>query len=202
MATTLAKVEYCEPKMSIVKLGISGCFVLEDSTYPDDRGLFREWFKAEEISTVASTFSVQQANFSYSRKGVVRGIHYSLAPEGQSKLITCVYGQVTDVLVDLRKGSPTYLSVEYINLEAKSGKTVFIASGVGHGFIVESEEASVVYLTSSPFAPDFEKNINPIDPVLGINWNIPVGAEMVLSPTDRSASSLQEADAAGSLPTY
>lgn len=188
--------------MKIEKSGISGCFVLEHSTYPDNRGLFREWFKADELATVSSSFSVQQANFSYSRKGVIRGIHYSLAPKGQSKLITCVYGQVTDVLVDLRKGSPTYLSVEYINLEAKSGKTVFIASGVGHGFIVESEEASVVYLTSSSFDPDFEKNINPLDSALGINWNIPVGAEMVISPADCSASSLQEADSAGNLPTY
>jgi dTDP-4-dehydrorhamnose 3,5-epimerase len=143
-----------------------------------------------------------QANFSQSKLGVVRGIHYSLAPKGQSKLITCVEGEITDVLVDLRKGSSTYLNVEHTNLEANSGKTVFVASGVGHGFAVLSASASVVYLTSSPFAPKFEKSINPIDPTLGINWNIPAGVEMVLSPADRSASSLQEADAWGNLPTY
>ena len=106
------------------------------------------------------------------------------------------------MLVDLRKGSPTYLSVEYVKLESNSGKTVFVASGVGHGFVTESEDASLVYLTSSPFAPEFEKSINPMDPALGINWSIPGGVEMVLSPADRSASLLQEADEAGNLPTY
>ena len=188
--------------MKIHDLGIVDCYVVEHTVFPDDRGHFREWFKAEELTKITPDFSVQQANFSCSKKGVVRGIHYSLAPQGQSKLITCADGSITDVLVDLRKGSPTYLSVEYVKLESNSGKTVFIASGVGHGFVIESEDASIVYLTSSPFAPEFEKSINPIDSALGINWNIPAGVEMVLSLADRSASSLLEADAAGNLPTY
>jgi dTDP-4-dehydrorhamnose 3,5-epimerase len=188
--------------MKVSQLNISGCYVFEHKTFPDDRGLFREWFRAEELNKFDSNFSVMQANFSQSKLGVVRGIHYSLAPKGQSKLITCVEGEITDVLVDLRKGSPTYLNVEHTKLEANSGKAVFVASGVGHGFAVLSASASVVYLTSSPFAPEFEKSINPIDPAFDINWNIPAGVEMVLSPSDRSASSLQEADAAGYLPTY
>ena len=188
--------------MKIHDLGIADCYVIEHAVYPDDRGLFREWFKADELTKISPDFSVQQANFSYSKKGVVRGIHYSLAPQGQSKLITCASGTVTDVLVDLRKESPSYLSVEYVRLDSNSGKAVFIASGVGHGFVIDSEDASVAYLTSSPFAPEFEKSINPLDSALGINWNIPDGVEMVLSPADRSAPSLQDADAVGNLPTY
>ena len=188
--------------MKVTQLEISGCYVFEHKTFPDDRGLFREWFKAEELNKIDSNFSVMQANFSQSKIGVVRGIHYSLAPKGQSKLITCVEGEITDVLVDLRKGSPTYLNVEYTNLEANSGKTVFVAQGVGHGFAVLSASASVVYLTSSPFAPEFEKSISPIDSALDIKWSIPAGVGMVLSPADRSASSLQDADAQGKLPTY
>ena len=188
--------------MRIEELSIPGCQILEHSIFPDERGLFREWFKYSEVSKLHSNFNVQQANFSYSKQGVVRGIHYSISPEGQAKLITCAHGQIKDVLVDLRVGSPTFLKVEYVTLKADSGATVFIASGVGHGFIVESESASVVYLTSSPYAPKFEKAISPIDPALGINWEISSGAKLILSDADKNAPSLQEVELAGNLPAF
>jgi len=188
--------------MNVQKLGIDGCFVLEHKVFPDQRGLFREWFKAEETRTLAPDFEVEQANFSISKCGVIRGIHYSLAPAGQSKLVSCAQGGITDVLVDLRKGSSTYLKVEYVQLSESSGSTVFIASGVGHGFIVETESAAVVYLTSSVYAPQFEKAICPTDPDLAINWPLPDGVGYVISPADASAPTLSQADAAGDLPKY
>jgi dTDP-4-dehydrorhamnose 3,5-epimerase len=188
--------------MTIQKLNIDGCYVIEHKTFPDDRGMFREWFKASDLQNLGISFNVEQANYSHSKVGVLRGIHYSVAPEGQAKLVTCGQGEIVDVLVDLRKGSPTYLNVEYVNLEANSGKTIFIASGVGHGFVVQSESASVVYLTSSGYAPDFEKSISPLDPALGIKWSVSIGSELLLSPADRSAPTLQEAESLGSLPVY
>lgn len=188
--------------MKIEELSIAGCQVLEHNVFPDDRGLFREWFKAPELTKLHPNFGVEQANFSQSKQGVVRGIHFSIAPEGQAKLVTCVHGQIKDVLVDLRVGSPTYLKVEYVTLSGDSGKTVFIASGVGHGFIVESETASVVYLTSSPYAPKFEKSICPTDPVLGIDWGFPKGAELIFSDADKNAPTLHEAERVGELPAY
>jgi dTDP-4-dehydrorhamnose 3,5-epimerase len=188
--------------MNVKRLGIDGCFVLEHKVFPDERGLFREWFKAEETRKLAPDFEVEQANFSISRRGVIRGIHYSLAPAGQSKLVSCAQGGITDVLVDLRKGSSTYLKVEYVQLSESSGSTVFIASGVGHGFIVETESAAVVYLTSSVYAPQFEKAICPTDPDLAINWPLPDGVGYVISPADASAPTLSQADAAGDLPKY
>jgi dTDP-4-dehydrorhamnose 3,5-epimerase len=188
--------------MNIKRLEIDGCFVLEHKVFPDDRGLFREWFKAEETRKLAPDFEVKQANFSISKRGVIRGIHYSLAPAGQSKLVSCAQGGITDVLVDLRKGSPTYLKVEYAQLSESSGSTIFIASGVGHGFIVETESAAVVYLTSSVYAPQFEKAICPTDPDLAINWPLPDGVGYVISPADASAPTLSQADAAGDLPKY
>jgi dTDP-4-dehydrorhamnose 3,5-epimerase len=106
------------------------------------------------------------------------------------------------VLVDLRKYSPTYLKVEYVQLSESSGSTVFIASGVGHGFIVETESAAVVYLTSSVYAPQFEKAICPTDPDLAINWPLPDGVGYVISPADASAPTLSQTDAAGDLPKY
>jgi dTDP-4-dehydrorhamnose 3,5-epimerase len=188
--------------MTVQKLAIDGCYVLEHKVFPDERGLFREWFKASHLVEINSDFSVQQANYSHSKMGVLRGIHFSLAPEGQAKLITCAQGKVLDVLVDLRKGSPTYLSVEYVELTSDSGKTVFIASGVGHGFVVQSEDASVVYLTSSAFSPEFEKNLSPLDPVLGINWALPKGVNLILSAADKEAPTLTELEKSGLLPRY
>ena len=188
--------------MNVQRLQIDGCFVLEHKVFPDDRGLFREWFKAEETRKLAPDFEVKQANFSISKRGVIRGIHYSVAPAGQSKLVSCAQGGITDVLVDLRKNSPTYLKVEYAQLSESSGSTVFIASGVGHGFIVETESAAVVYLTSSAYAPQFEKAICPTDPDLAIHWPLPNEVGHVISPSDASAPTLSQADAAGDLPNY
>jgi dTDP-4-dehydrorhamnose 3,5-epimerase len=188
--------------MNVQRLEIDGCFVLEHRVFPDERGLFKEWFKAEETRKLAPDFEVEQANFSISKRGVIRGIHYSLVPAGQSKLVSCAQGGITDVLVDLRKNSPSYLKVEYAYLSESSGSTLFIASGVGHGFIVETESAAVVYLTSSVYAPQFEKAICPTDPDLAIHWPLPHGVGYVISSADASAPTLSQADAAGDLPKY
>ena len=183
-------------------LSIEGCFLLEHNVFPDDRGIFREWFKADAIKEIDNSFVVSQANHSVSRQGVIRGIHFSLAPEGQSKVVTCASGRIVDVLVDLRVGSPTYLKVEYVELAEDSGKVVFIASGVGHGFVVQSDSAAVVYLTSSAYAPDFEKAINPTDPALTINWPMPEGANPVISSADLQAPSMADAIDLGILPKF
>jgi dTDP-4-dehydrorhamnose 3,5-epimerase len=188
--------------MTLQELSICGVYVSNHKVFPDERGLFREWFRASEIATIYKNFSVQQANFSKSKQFVIRGIHYSLAPEGQSKIVTCASGQIIDVLVDLRVGSPTYLNVEYIELSEDSGNVVFIPTGIGHGFIVQSESAAVVYLTSSGYAPHYEKAICPTDPELGIQWPISENTHGVISKADTEAPSLAEARASGNLPTF
>ena len=186
--------------MTLQELSIEGAYLATHRVFPDERGLFREWFKAEEISTVDKAFSVQQANYSKSKQWVIRGIHYSLAPEGQSKVVTCASGAIVDVLIDLRLDSPTYLKVEFIELTEDSGSVVFIPSGVGHGFIVESESASVVYLTSSGYSPEFEKAICPTDPALGIKWPLPIGQIGTISKADTEAPTLLQARESGNLP--
>jgi dTDP-4-dehydrorhamnose 3,5-epimerase len=188
--------------MTLQELSIEGAYILTHKVFPDERGNFREWFKAEEISSIDSGFSVQQANYSKSKQWVIRGIHYSLAPEGQSKVVTCASGEVIDVLVDLRLNSPTYLKVEYIELKEDSGSVVYIPSGVGHGFIVQSESAAVVYLTSSGYSPEHEKAICPTDPELGITWPLPAGQPGVISRADTQAPTLTQAIAEGILPTF
>lgn len=186
--------------MTLQELSIEGAYLATHKVFPDERGLFREWFKADEIATVDSAFSVQQANYSKSKQWVIRGIHYSLAPGGQSKVVTCASGSIVDVLIDLRLDSPSYLKVEYIELSEDSGSVVYIPSGVGHGFIVESESASVVYLTSSGYSPEFEKAICPTDPDLGIKWPLPIGEIGTISKADTEAPTLLQARESGNLP--
>ncbi len=188
--------------MTLQALSISGAYVVTHKVFTDERGLFREWFKAEELVLIDESFSVQQANYSQSKQSVIRGIHYSLAPGGQAKLVTCASGRVVDVLVDLRIGSPTFLEVEYVELSEESGKVVFIPTGVGHGFFVESESAAVVYLTSSKYSPDYEKAICPSDPELAIKWPIRLGEPGIISRSDTEAPSLAQAKESGILPTF
>jgi len=188
--------------MTLQKLSIEGAYLLTHRVFPDERGIFREWFKAEEIASIDKDYSVQQANYSKSKQWVIRGIHYSLAPAGQSKVVTCADGKIVDVLVDLRLGSPTYLEVEYIELLEDSGNVVYIPSGVGHGFIVESESAAIVYLTSSEYSPEYEKAICPTDPELRIKWPLPNGEVGIISSADIQAQTLAQAIANGNLPTF
>lgn len=188
--------------MSLQELSIVGAYVARHRVFPDERGLFREWFKADETATIDQDFSVQQANYSKSNQWVIRGIHYSLAPQGQAKVVTCASGKIVDVLVDLRTGSPSFLKIEYVELSEDSGNVVFIPSGVGHGFIVESETAAVVYLTSSVYAPEYERAICPTDSELGINWPLPVGEAGIISKADTEAPSLKKAKESGTLPTF
>ena len=188
--------------MSLQELSIAGAYLATHRVFPDERGLFREWFKAEEIASIDEDFSVQQANYSKSNQWVIRGIHYSLAPQGQAKVVTCASGKIVDVLVDLRTGSPSYLKVEYVELSEDSGRVVYIPSGVGHGFIVESETAAVVYLTSSGYAPEYEKAICPTDRELGINWPLPVGESGIISKADQESPNLVTAEQQKILPKF
>ncbi|MEO0015608.1 MAG: dTDP-4-dehydrorhamnose 3,5-epimerase [Actinomycetota bacterium] len=188
--------------MSVQELSIGGACVVTHRVFPDERGIFREWFKAAEMTSIDRNFSVQQANYSKSNQGVIRGIHYSLAPQGQAKVVTCASGKIVDLLIDLRPSSSSYLKVEYVELSEDSGKVVYIPTGVGHGFLTLSECSSVVYLTSSRHAPQYEMGINPLDPGLALSWPASGVGVPILSKNDREAPSLAEAKRLGILPTF
>jgi dTDP-4-dehydrorhamnose 3,5-epimerase len=188
--------------MGYSELKISGCYLISQKVFPDERGLFREWFRSSEIAEFDSSFTIQQANFSHSKRGVIRGMHFSVAPEGQSKIVTCTSGAVTDVLVDLRIGSPSFLEVVTLNFSEDQGLGVFIASGVGHGFQVSSTTGSMMYLTSSIYAPTKEKGISPLDPELRIEWPISKPSEIILSGADTNAPTLRDAEKLRILPSF
>jgi len=188
--------------MELTLLGIEGAWVATSPVWSDDRGFFREWFKsADLLAATGIDFGVQQANISSSARGVVRGIHYSLAAVGQAKWVTCVSGAIRDVIVDIRPGSPTYGKHEVVELAGASGKAVLIGEGLGHGFVSLADASTVAYLVTSPFSPTEEFEINPLDPELGIEWGLPV-SELRLSPKDAAAPSLAERLGQGKLPGF
>ena len=183
-------------------LNIRGALVSEHNVFKDERGIFREWYKKSDLDSYGIQFKIAQANHSHSKKNVLRGVHYSIALEGQHKLVTCVSGEILDVLVDLRLDSPTFLNVESVVLTAESGDVLFVPTGVGHSFLVTSESASVVYLTSSEFDPENEKTISPLDPFLGLGWDESAIPEFKLSERDRNAPHFTAAREAGNLPKF
>ena len=180
--------------MKLTALGISGAWLAESDVWNDERGCFREWFKHSDIQTVLGReFSVKQANFSMSKKGVVRGIHFSLAPQGQAKWVTCVGGAIVDVIVDVRPNSPTFKKIEYINLSAEDGKSVLIGEGLGHGFISLEDNTGVSYLLNSYYAPEYEFGINPFDEDLFLEWEKLLSHSTIFcSEVDKVAPSLQD----------
>jgi dTDP-4-dehydrorhamnose 3,5-epimerase len=143
---------------------------------------------------------MRQANCSVSRRGSLRGVHFADVPPGQAKYVTCLRGSVIDVVVDIRTGSPTFGRSAVNRLDDRTRRAVYLAEGLGHGFLALSDEAVVVYLASEPYVPDREHGVHPLDPALGIEW--PRGIEPVLSPKDAAAPSLAEAERAGLLPSY
>jgi dTDP-4-dehydrorhamnose 3,5-epimerase len=186
--------------VKLSELAIVGAYVVESPVWEDDRGYFREWFKWGDLEAVGAAFPIQQANLSMSKRNVVRGLHYSLAPEGQAKLVTCAYGDLDDILVDVRVASPTYGRVEVVHLSADAVRSVLIPAGVAHGFCVTSEIGALTYLLSSPFNAEMELEINPFDPALNISW--PLTDEAIVSPKDEKAPTLSERLSSGKLPHF
>jgi len=190
--------------MKITPLEISGAWIAQSEVWKDQRGFFREWFKHDEILGLTNLdFSTKQANFSRSQMGVIRGIHYSLAPEGQAKWVTCVSGSIVDVIVDIRPDSPTFKQVEYVTLTPENGLSVLIESGLGHGFVALEKDSGVAYLLSSPYSPAHELDIVPTDTEINIDWGRMFEEEtkFIFSEKDLSAPTLQSRIRKKELPT-
>jgi dTDP-4-dehydrorhamnose 3,5-epimerase len=172
--------------MKVIPLSIAGAWIIESPVYPDDRGIFREWFKKEELKKYGlPTFEVRQANTSISKVGVIRGIHYSPQVDGQAKLVTCTSGSVLDVVVDLRSESETYGEYLELELSESSGKSIFISSGLGHGFQALEDNSVVTYLLDKKYSPNNEFGINPMDQNLNIKWPL---SDFHISEKDRTSA--------------
>ena len=193
--------------MQVTPLAVWGAWIFEPSMNEDDRGVFLEWLRRDLLEQhVGHPLDLHQANWSTSRAGALRGVHFAAIPPGQAKYIVCVGGAVLDVVVDVRIGSPTYGQWDSIVLDDQNKRAVYIAEGLGHGFMAMVEGSSVVYLCSAPYAPGRENGIHPLDPALAIAWpeTDPDGRPLksLLSPKDAALPTLAEAAELGVLPSF
>ena len=179
--------------MELISTTIPDVLLLRPRCFRDERGYFMESFNEETFRRVTglSTRFVQD-NEAYSRRGVVRGLHYQLAPHAQAKLVRVVSGRVLDVAVDIRKSSPTFGRYVAVELSAENGLQLYIPEGYAHGFAVLSDEAVFHYKCSDYYHPEAEAGIAFDDPQLAIAWPISQ-AEMILSEKDRCHPSFAEA---------
>jgi dTDP-4-dehydrorhamnose 3,5-epimerase len=187
--------------MEIRELGVSHAWEITPHQFEDQRGIFVETFKNSALAEVVGhELTVAQVNCSTSRRGVLRGIHSAAVPRGQAKYITCLRGAVLDVVVDIRVGSPGYGTFDMVRLDDTDRRSVYVSEGLGHGFVALTDDATVVYLCSTPHNPAGEFGVHPLDPAIGIPW--PAGVTPVLSAKDEAAPTLEEARMKGLLPGY
>lgn len=169
--------------MEIIKTEIEGPVIIEPRVFKDARGYFFESFSQKEFEAKVGPVNFVQDNESMSTYGVVRGLHYQAPPFTQAKLVRCVKGKVLDVIVDARKGSPTYGQHVCVELSEENKRQIFVPKGFLHGFSVLSPEAVFQYKCDEFYAPQADGGVNLTDPALGIDWGIPAD-RMILSEKD------------------
>lgn len=177
--------------MEIVKTSIEGPLIIEPKVFKDSRGYFFESWTQRNIEQAIGKITFVQDNESKSVRGVIRGLHFQSPPFAQSKLVRCVTGCVLDVIVDIRKGSPTYGQHISVELSGDNHRQLFVPKGFAHGFAVLSEEAIFQYKCDNYYAPQADGGISLLDKSLNIDWHIPLD-EAILSDKDRNRPSLRD----------
>lgn len=166
--------------------------VIEPKVFGDARGYFLESFNAREFAEqIASGVEFVQDNHSRSAKGVLRGLHYQIQ-HAQGKLVRVVEGEVFDVAVDIRRGSPNFGKWEGVVLSAENHKQLWVPPGFAHGFVVLSDSAQFLYKTTDYWFPEFERTLLWNDPEIGIDW--PIEFEPLLAAKDAAGKRLSEAE--------
>ena len=173
------------------RLAIPDVILIEPAVFPDERGFFIESYKYSEFAAFGIKEPFVQDNHSRSVKGVLRGLHYQRHPKAQGKLVRVVVGEIFDVGVDIRLGSPTYGKWVGEVLSAENKRMLYIPPGFAHGFCVLSDVAEVLYKTTEEYAPEYDAGIRWNDPEIGIKWPI---EHPILSKKDAALPRLREAD--------
>jgi dTDP-4-dehydrorhamnose 3,5-epimerase len=171
--------------------GISGLLIFEPQVYNDDRGYFFESYNEETFRRQGIDLRFVQDNQSYSRYGVVRGLHYQLEPHAQAKLVRVLQGTIWDIAVDIRQGSPTF--GQYVSLELSADNKVqfLIPPGFAHGFSVITGTAEVAYKCDTLYNRECEAGIRFDDPTIGIDWKLPAD-KIIVSAKDRELPALAD----------
>lgn len=174
-----------------IPLAIPDVVLIETRAFPDNRGFFRELFKASAFAALGLPSHFVQDNFSHSVCGVLRGLHYQKAPRAQGKLIGVAHGEIYDVAVDIRKGSPTYGRWVGERLSADNGRLLYVPPGFAHGFCVLSDTASVLYKVTAEWDGALEAGVRWDDPEIGVAWPV---TQPILSAKDAALPALKDAD--------
>lgn len=170
---------------------ISGLTILERHPLKDERGVFERLFCDEELRSFGHPGKIAQANRSITHQvGTVRGMHFQHPPHGEWKLLTCLFGAVHDVIVDLRRCSPTFLHWHAVELTQDNARSLLVPPGCAHGFQVLKADSEMLYFHSHPYTPTAEAGLRTDDPRLKIHWPIPISMR---SPRD-AAHPLLSAD--------
>ncbi|PPE68270.1 dTDP-4-dehydrorhamnose 3,5-epimerase [Caldimonas thermodepolymerans] len=180
--------------MNVIPTDIPGVLILEPHVFEDTRGFFMESFNQRIFDdAVGQHHEFVQDNHSRSRKGVVRGLHYQLAPHAQGKLVRVTRGRVFDVAVDVRRSSPTFGRWVGAELSEANRRQLWVPPGFAHGFMVLSEHADVLYKATAYYVPQSDRCIRWDDPDIGIAWP-PIDVEPQLSAKDLAGTRLVEAE--------
>ncbi len=171
--------------MKVSQTRFAGLVILEPQTFRDDRGHFTEAYNYEVLKKNNIDIVFVQDNQSFSKRGVIRGLHFQNNPKAQTKLVRVLRGVIVDVVVDLRKDQPTFRMIHSVELSAENGRQLLVPKGFAHGFSVLSESAEVLYKCDEFYSPQHESGINLEDPTLNIDWRMPVG-DRIVSSKDRA----------------
>ena len=173
------------------KLKISDVILIEPKSFHDERGFFLENFKDSDFKNNGIDTKFVQDNYSYSIKGVLRGLHYQMNPKAQAKLVTTIKGEIFDVAVDIRQNSPTFGKWISEILSEENHNLLYVPEGFAHGFCVLSVEADVLYKVNQEYSPENEKGILWNDPEINISWPI---EKPILHEKDSKLPVLKNAD--------
>jgi dTDP-4-dehydrorhamnose 3,5-epimerase len=173
------------------RLELPGVFLIQAKAFPDERGFFLEIYRQPDFKANGIVLPFVQDNFSYSRRGALRGLHYQKEPKAQGKLVSVLSGEIFDVVVDLRRGSPTYCQWMGVRLREDGYQMLYVPEGFAHGFQALTDDVRVAYKVTAEYAPGLDRGIAWNDPELGIKWPIP---DPLLSAKDSQLPNLNKAD--------
>lgn len=179
--------------MEIQPTALPDVWIIVPQLFGDHRGFFMETYHAKRYAEAGIAATFVQDNHSGSRRGILRGLHYQIR-HAQGKLVRAVVGSIFDVVVDLRRSSPTFGRWVGVELSAENHRQLWVPPGFAHGFYVLSDWAEVFYKATDFYAPEWERTLLWNDPALQIAWPIPTGEDPVLSEKDRQGKRLQDAD--------
>ncbi len=179
-------------ELRVTPASLPEVLIVEPAVFRDDRGFFLESYNQAAMERAGITARFVQDNHSRSSRGILRGLHYQLAPHAQGKLVRVVSGEIFDVAVDVRRSSSTFGRWVGITLSAENFKSVWIPTGFAHGFMVLSDTADVLYKTTDFYAPECEQTLFWDDPAIGIDG--PLRTEVVLSRKDQAGRLLADAE--------